>query len=716
MFQAEDREWLLNRLNILRQSYNLPIIIIDYLPANDREQARVIAKKIQQLGMIPWVSIPQLNMLGVGAIEVMPRKVLLIFDGSRDPDAGHSDIHRFIDLPLNYLGYIPQHWDIQKTLPEYPLIGRYAGIVSWLPGNDFHWSYDFHHWLIKHMTQGMRVVIFDSFGFPLQDQLLKPFQLKIKPPPKLVKSVRFTHKDQLIGYEIEPIPNRRNFVPLTVDNGQPLLSLNTEDGQRQDAVAYMSWGGYAINPYVVTQLPDRETYRWIIKPIQFLQKALSLPTMPVPDTTTQNGRRLLLIHIDGDGFPSRAEIPGTPFAGEVLYTDVLQQYSIPTTVSIIEGEVGPKGLFPQYSKRFERVVRNMFALPHVELASHSYSHPYFWHDFIRLGAEKPGKYHLPISDYEYGPDNFRREIQGSIQYINEQLAPPDKRVEVFLWTGDCDPPSDAVREAYAIGVGNMNGGDTIMTKENNSLTAVAPLGVKKGRYFQVYAPNQNENLYTNEWRGPFYGFQQVIETFQLTNTPYRLKPINIYYHTYSASKKASLVALHKVYRWALSQSINPVYVSEYIQKVHDFNRIVVAKKGKAWHIRGAHHLRELRIPQSAGYPDLQKSKNIGGFSDHESERYVHLTSDQEAELTLTDTQPSQPYLVDTNGQIQQLLRTPEKIEMELVGHQSLSVSIAHIRECQVHPNSKSLLAERNGNIHHFTIHNEGRGPVTLTCR
>ena len=52
----------------------------------------------------------------------------------------------------------------------------------------------------------------------------------------------------------------------------------------------------------------------------------------------------------------------------------------------------------------------------------------------------------------------------------------------------------------------------------------------------------NENVYTNDWTGPFYGFRDVIDTFRMTGEPRRLKPINLYYHTYSASKVAALKA------------------------------------------------------------------------------------------------------------------------------------------------------------------------------
>jgi len=54
--------------------------------------------------------------------------------------------------------------------------------------------------------------------------------------------------------------------------------------------------------------------------------------MPVPDVTTEGGRRILMSHMDGDGFPSRAEMPGTPFGVEVLQREIWDKYRLPITI------------------------------------------------------------------------------------------------------------------------------------------------------------------------------------------------------------------------------------------------------------------------------------------------------------------------------------------------------------------------------------------------
>ena len=69
---SKDRKWLLNKLDMVRDKYGLPIIVIDYLPPGKTKRARQVAKQITDLGFTPWVSTPQLNDMGLG-ISTKPR-------------------------------------------------------------------------------------------------------------------------------------------------------------------------------------------------------------------------------------------------------------------------------------------------------------------------------------------------------------------------------------------------------------------------------------------------------------------------------------------------------------------------------------------------------------------------------------------------------------------------------------------------------------------
>lgn len=678
------RQWLLEKLESFQQRYNLPVLVIDYLPAERRAEARTVAKKIQDLGFIPWVTTPELDALGVGVIEVIPRKVLVLYDGRQHPDIALSEVHRFLDFPLQHLGLVPQHWDIRQGFPEDSVAGRYAGIVVWLAALDDPVDEAFHQWISGQVFQQVKVVFLESFGFPFRNDLLQLFEIRVGTPSRGLEQIEVRSLDPIIGGEFPPFADRQHFFPFHNRGGTSLVQLAQGKKGFQDTVGLSWWGGYALRPFPIVAMPEGRGNRWLFDPIQFFQRALQLEALPIPDTTTRFGQRLLLAHVDGDGFPSRVEFahPSSEveFAGEMLLDDLLRQYSIPTTVSIIEGEISGTGLYPNLSPRLEQAAKHIFGLPHVEIASHSYSHPFAWQTAYIQGVNQP---HLPIPGYAFGSGQLRREIDGSVDYINQHLAPPNKSTKVFLWTGDCNPSADALKLVQERGLANMNGGDTTMTAQNPSLTAVAPLGIQKGAYLQVYAPNQNENMYTNLWKGPFYGYQQVIETYQLTERPRRYKPINIYYHTYSASKQASLAALHKVYDWALAQPVNPIFASQYVNIVNDFFHMVVTRSLGGWAIRNMEHTTELRIPQSMGFPDLEMSNGVLGFANHGRERYIHVDPSTTPYLVMTSEPPTRPFLVSTNGRVLKWHRTATGLEVTMKGYRPLTSVIGNVTSCEV---------------------------------
>lgn len=688
---ASDREWLLTQLRRVRDESGLPVLVIDYVPPEARALARETATRIRSLGFVPWVADAALDMLGVGQREVMPRKVLVIHDGSSAPALNYTEAHRYGDMPLNHLGYVAEHRDLTEPLPSFPLIGRYAGVVVWL-GASAPRPAAFAQWLERTMQQGLPIAFVGEFGLPQDTATLRRLGLRsveLPGPGPLV----IARQQDMFGFEAPVRPDARALQSIALaGNGDALLELADTSGRRYVAAAIMPWGGFVLDPYVIRELTGTEQSRWLVDPFAFLQRALRLPAMPVPDTTTENGRRLLIAHIDGDGFPSRAELPGTPLAGRVLLDDVLKRYPIPHAVSIIEGEIAAHGLHPQHAAEMEGLARAMFALPHVEIATHTFSHPFRWDNTVRHGRFKDAgeTYHLPLPGYKL---DLRREIAGSSDYIRNTLAPRGKAVKLLLWTGDTAPNAEALRLSVAAGLLNMNGGDTQITRSNPSLTAVGPLGLSKGGVFQVYAPIANENVYTNLWQGPYYGYQRVIETFELTERPRRLKPIGIYFHSYSASKRAALEALHKVYRWALAQPVHPVFPTDFIAKVLDFNSAVIAREGDEWLYRGRGALRTLRLSVSGGIPDLASAHGLIGFAQSGNERYLHLagaTARFRSRAASIDRNFNEPYLASANARVDAWHNDGQGLRMTLSGHVPLEFTVHLPRPCRPLHNGRPL--------------------------
>lgn len=706
-----DREWLLGQLQRARDEFRLPVIAIDYVPSAKRELARETARRITALGFIPWVATPDLKTLGVGAIEVMPRRVLVVHSPLKNEYELRLDAPlRFGAMPLNHLGYAPEYVD-SNHLPAQSLAGRYAGVVLWLTKDtEARERQKLIAWLGRQVEESIPLALIEPPNPLIESSLGKVLGLTAKFPAANTVPVEISQQSALMGFERQPQMTPDNFYSLSIAQGRSLLTLKRGEDQ-QIAAALMPWGGYVVAPYGVITLPGDIGDRWVINPFDFLKQALRLPDMPVPDVTTETGRRMFMVHMDGDGFVSRSELPGNQLAGEVVRDRVVNKYPIPMTISVIEAELSPKGLYPGLSSTAEKAAKDIFRAPNVAIASHSYSHPFNW---SKVGASDGNEgYNLRLPGYKF---NLQREIEGSIRYIEERLAPVGKKVDMFFWTGDCIPGSDALALTQKLGVSNLNGGDTVATRSSPTVTQVEGLGVPREGGFQVFAPNQNENVYTNEWKGPFYGFERVIETFEFTETPRRLKPIDIYFHTYLTTKLAGMKSLDKVFAYAMAQETTPVFVSDYARQVLDFQSMAVARTPSGWRVRGASNLRTLRLPVSMGFPDVQKSQGIAGYRAGPVDSYVHLGNDA-AELVLRATESATPRLLSANAKVESFESTPEGQRWHLVGNVPLKFTLTHAEACRVRAGGHDLTPTRRAaNLSYYELKSHAARPLEAICR
>lgn len=632
---AADSDWLLGKLRSARDDYHLPVTVVDYVPPEQRELARETAQRIADLGMTPWVSDFNLATLGVGKVEVMPRRILAVYNGaeqrlsSQGADLAYSPVHRMGAAILEYFGYAVDYLDVRGPLPKRPLGDQYAGIVTWFEDDRVPDPDAYRDWLGQQIDAGIKVAILNLLGFlpdaRLQQRLGISLALRAPRGDVRIKSAAA----RLFDFEAELRPRQNLFFPLELldSGGRRLLSVEDESGTRMDAVFIAPWGGMALAPYLQEQ-GFGGSRRWILDPFSFLKQALALLDLPAPDVTTLNGRRMLLMHIDGDGYKNRAEMPGGDYAGKVILTEILRPYPIKATVSIIEGELAANGKSPATSLELERIAREIFALPQVEAASHSYSHPFDWQ---RLGQDQENGQPNGLFRYDF---SLHREITGSAAYL-ARLLPGEKAVKVFLWSENAIVSSDALAEVQAASLLNMNGGNTFASRLHPTLTAVSPMGRPSGRFYQVYAPVESEAAFTRFGSGPSYGFREVIGTFLYTDRPRRLKPISIHCHFYSGSKLGSLKALKQVISWSLSQDAIPVYASEYIRKVLDFQRLTLARRlDGCWQLRGDGALTTLRIDPEQGSVDTARSRGVIAVHDLTQGRYVSLDKSGRAVLCL----------------------------------------------------------------------------------
>ena len=720
-----ESEALLRRLREVQARYRVPITVIDYAPANDQAARRALARRILDLGFEPWISTPSLDEIGVGRVEIVPRRVLLLYKSNSEGYLGVHDAAVLLAPVLEWYGYAVDYADVRRPLPAGKLAGRYAGVVTLVPeGVDARDTY--RKWLLDQIAAGIRVAFVEGFGFDADPEFLAKLGL-LPAKPTATAPMRIVTASDHFGFETKLRPRLLERPPVVASRAdvQSLLRVSDADGATWDGAVIGPWGGAAFLPYVIEEGLEQER-RWILDPFKFVQDALALPPIPAPDVTTEAGRRILTAHVDGDAFVSRAERPGAPFTAEIVLREILERYRIPHTVSIVEGEVGPKGMYPQYTRELEGFARRIFALPHVEMASHTYSHPFEWED-AEAGRHDGHVPHLAIPGYTF---DLERELAGSVAYI-DSLAPPGKRVRVLLWSGNCSPSQRAVARSQELGLFNVNGGGATRTNDLPSLTRGTAMGIPKGdSAYQVFAPVENENVYTNDWLGPFDGYRHAIETFELNETPRRLGPLSIYYHFYSAAKTASLRALKQVYDWALTQERTPLYLSEYAAKVLAFQNVSLARRvGSAtWELGGLGALRTVRIDPALGWPDHARSIGVAGVRDTRQGRYVHLTDERErgvATMSFTSSATAMvgPRLVAANGRARKWqVRGPGRASIRVAGNVPLEIEVAGGAPCALSMGSSRIVgANRRGaaggsTTTKFRLSSNDTGDADLECQ
>jgi hypothetical protein len=741
-----DTRALLARLEAVRKK-GLTAIAIDYLPSADRARAELLARRIASHGIVPYVGNAALDIVGVSTITPLPRRVLMLYDGSGS--AMNNSAEWYAAMPLNHLGYDTHLIDVSRSpLPAGPLTGQAAGIVTWFDSDHFPGSAATWRWLRAQMKAGVPVAVLGHFGMPVSASGLAPLGLRLgKRPPAGLHRARIAHADpRYVGFEGPALASAPDFSPIQLAGAGTAL-LQVELARRTEiAAAVTPWGGYALSPYVLRNLPQGNLSRraeqatWIIDPFRFFRAALRLPREPVFDYTTESGRRLLFALIDGDGFSSLSWIGAyrDQPAAEVILKRVLERFRLPVTASVIASGFVVPGRHPAAEvAKLRPIARRIFSLPWVQIGTHTYSHPFDWRALERdpglsaglhigPGADAAAaapvrvdgrelKYgvNLAVPGYRFSP---AMEVTGSTDIIDRTLAPPGKRVRVIQWSGDTDPDAQVLAIAYRDGLQNINGNNSTITRAHPSLTDVAPLGVWKGPYFQVYSPIADEDEYTHGWQPPYCGFRQAIQTMEMTDRPRRLTAMQIYYHFYSGARACGLRELRAVYRWAERQPATPVFAGTYSRIATAFGSAGLALAGQALIARGYGPDRELRIPASLGYPDFARSRNVAGFDDFEGQRYIHLGPGGEALLFLKTAAPREPYLQSANGLIEALRRSAGTLMLRLRARVPLAFTLANTAHCRTRINGKVRRGSVDG-LGNMRFQLEGeRARIAVSCR
>ncbi len=622
-------------------------------------------------------------------IVPLPRTVLALYDDTLAPDPAQTIIHRMAEMPLNYLGMKVEYRSVHQPLATENELHDVAAFLTWFPvGAHVADPEKYCAWLTTQLHAHRKIVWLENPGFfpqgtaaiaPACDVLLQTMGVRYR--GEFADNPYFfaidAKESAMVEFEraldfSEPLIYR-HFENIAPTNHAHLVIHRTDlADSRSTLVVTGPHGGFAAESFVHYQPIGESHLQWRLNPFAFFESALALHGLPHPDPTTLNGQRLFFSHIDGDGIFNRSLMSPQEFAGEVIAREIVQRYAnLPIGVSIITGYLD---LSEYRNDRATTLYRTLFAAPNVEPAAHGYAHPLVWNK---------GTLALDIPDYTFDPV---RETTGSIAQLHDLLATLqiDKPATLYFWTGNCRPTPEQLALLDTPAVLHINGGDSRMDREHDSVAFVAALGVRKGGHQQIFAGAANENIFTELWHGRFYGFRDIAQTFANTESPRRLKPIDLYYHYYSGERLASLTTLQNLYDDIRRQPIAPIRVSDYIRIAQDFYAATRARlPGGGFRITHPGNLRTVRFEQEPRNVDLARSRGVIGFDHAHDNLYVHLDENHTHDIFLTVHAPTHPWMRTANFFVTQWHADAHRVEFMKqgwgTGHLTIAGLPAHTR-------------------------------------
>ncbi len=596
------------------------------------------------------------------------RSVLALFN-FKSGAINETNVHVLLEMPLNRLGMVVDYHDINDT--SYPDPAGYRGVVVWFADNVSDYGKEYYAFLHRVLDSGGRIVLMNGPGIE-QTVSDEPYNEDISGLLKRLGIVEgglgfsnnpFTIKVEKLqqaafGFEIAEAaesPVYRDY-RITGDSLEAWMGVTRSDVADSQAVvvAVGSTGGFISDAGMVLRYIDDPVWGvlWDLNPFVFLSKALAVETLLKPDVTTANGNRVAFIHVDGDGSSNMTQDVGaTPQPStKVLREKVLERYPFPASISAIAYLLTPEGAGnPVFVDEFKKIM----ALPQIQAASHTYSHPMIWSSHI-LGYKIPG--------YTFDPS---METVGSIEMIKELALPPGKEIDLLLWSGDCQPMEGALAALDSVGFQNLNGGNARVDALYQGICHISSLSIKVGAFRQCYAMAGNEYLYTNSWTENYGGFVQVLDTFKNTEKP-RYIPVNVYYHLYVTERQAGLKALTTIYDWCAKQDFCWLHADEYTRSVQGF---FSARTGKlttdAYYIEDYSGLHTVRLDAESRSVDMLKSSNILGYTHFDGDLYIALAAGERAEIYLTSAESPAIYLKNSTALVRNTQVTAKSVKGEV---------------------------------------------------
>lgn len=606
--------------------------------------------------------------------ESLARTVLGIYDSTTEQSARWSRAHRFAELPLNHLGLRVRYWDIQQGWPDAAALAGVRGIVLWPRGYRLRDPEALWRGIEQALERGVGVAL---LGGPYEIA-----DLRGNPPP-LAASVhalrRFglaytgLYEDVSLGWRVSHADSQVVEFERRLDGPLPGFGLYTAAGSGMNIHLSVINAQHDSSPtsYLVTSRPGaifvdsafvlwqgsangQVFSQWRMDPFFFFRQAFNTDSLPKLDPTTASNRRVMFALVDGDGWTDRSNLfqyrEQGALAADVLYREVLTRFpTLPFSIAPIGMDLDPQR---PGTERARRVAAEMFSLPHVLPALHSYSHPLRWEGGPRQIAASETAVPVVASSQQWSgwieallPASWRAPnlavildapAQSTAPHIDldlefdtahavvESVLSTVKPIPLVHWSGDGMPGPEALRETTRRGWLTIGGGP-VAPRSQFSYSTVAPFGFVEGDALQVYLGNENETETLTGWPSA----QALRRRMTVTDSPRRVSPLGLYFQVACASDTRRLNTLRTALETVLKEPAIATWPHAYAAAVAGFQRAEIISVGKnAWRIRQRGALNSVRFDGVAGWK-VDFTKSVGVLGERRTQDALYVALDPE---------------------------------------------------------------------------------------
>ncbi|WP_395735730.1 hypothetical protein [Prosthecobacter sp.] len=588
----------LTRLIRTVQMQGMRVMAVDFAPADDRSACREAAQRLSSLGALPFITTPALDGTNLGPLEEVSRRVLVLHGwdekhvGEKAPPAAATATARLMRQSLEWLGcelefrnaggaeFLPQDYSFAAVILDSCLVlsaAQQQALAEWLPS--------LRAKKIPLLLTGMPWTDGASRQLAMQHLSLGG---RAQPAPHLAKTNVVAMDSTLLRVNTRITSRSIGFLDLQApSDARIVLALHGRDAtgaeHHFDQAFLASWGGAWIDPVAEAATSQLDL------PAFLAQWLGSEHTLPVPDTTTREGRRVFYSHIDSAGFSTPSTLPGFPLCSEIMRDRILSRCALPVTVSVCEADV--RAWFPgqdlEEATRLEHVARSLFEMPQVQAASASFSRPSMW----TAGSDITSKLNDRAQTTRH---DIAREIAGSMSYIHRRLLPVGKAVDLMLWPANAAPTAEALNYCRALNV------ESLPAESSTDPMATA-------------------------------SFHAM-----------RLEPLALRCSFSDVRTEAGIASLMKKFDTCAREPLHAITAAAYAASVRDARHTrILRASADHWIILNAGDCRTFRLPAAIGLPDMARCQGVTGYIVHQGHLYIHTMGKARTELVLSKDRPAQ---------------------------------------------------------------------------